>query len=193
MSRTVSDGPVGVLKQIGVTQIFKLIGGCLIPLAEATRRSQIGWTGIHHEEGAALAAAGQAKLTGQLAECAGTTSPGGTNSVDSLYEVGCDPGGHAMHRQHNKERAMHSLTALREPPRNFAGGIRFTMMDGPMRVICWVTREALNRIEGGNPSQRDPMVCFERHHLKIEHLASQKYGAGERSPIVMTFDFEALR
>jgi hypothetical protein len=37
------------------------------------------------------------------------------------------------------------------------------------------------------------MECFEQHRLKIEQLASQQYDAGERSPIVMSFDLEALR
>jgi len=99
-----------------------------------------------------------------------------------------------MHIQHNlaatKQQAIHKLTAVREPGQNFAGGIRFTMMDGPTRVICWVTREALDHINRGNAYKQDHMVCFERHRRRLERLASQKYDAGERSPIVMTFDFE---
>jgi hypothetical protein len=102
-----------------------------------------------------------------------------------------------MHTQHNidviRGHAMNALTVLREPARNFAGGIQFTMMDGPRRVICWVSREALDRIKGHDPCRQDPMVCFERHRSKIEHHASQKYHAGERSPTVMSFDFETLR
>jgi hypothetical protein len=101
-----------------------------------------------------------------------------------------------MHTQHNitaiKKHAMHTLTALREPAQNFAGGIRFTMMDGPTPVICWVSREALDRINRGDPCRQDPMVSFERHRGRIEHLASQRYGAGERSPVEMTFDLETL-
>src|SRR6267142_1915219 len=76
MSQTVAGVLVGVLEQIGVKQIFGLIGDSLNPLADAVRRSEIEWVGVRHEEGAALAAAGQAKLTGQLAVCAGTTGPG---------------------------------------------------------------------------------------------------------------------
>ena len=66
MSQTVADVLVGVLEQIGVKQIFGLIGNSLNPLADAVRRSEIEWIGVRHEEGAALAAAGQAKLTGRL-------------------------------------------------------------------------------------------------------------------------------
>ena len=75
MSQTVADILVSVLEQIGVKHIFGLIGDSLNPLADAVRRSKIEWIGVRHEEGAALAAAGQAKLTGQLAVCAGTTGP----------------------------------------------------------------------------------------------------------------------
>ena len=71
MSETVADVLVGTLQKIGVKQIFALIGDSLNPLADAVRRSSIEWIGVRHEEGAALAAAGQAKLTGHLAVCAG--------------------------------------------------------------------------------------------------------------------------
>src|SRR5579862_7826119 len=90
MSKTVSELLVGVIEQIGVTQIFALIGDSLNPLADAVRRSRIEWVGVRHEEGAALAAAGQAKLTGNLAVCAGTTGPGSTHLVAGLYEASRD-------------------------------------------------------------------------------------------------------
>ena len=102
-----------------------------------------------------------------------------------------------MHTQQSiaatNEPAMHTVTVLREPAQNFAGGIRFTMMDGPTLVICWVSREALGRLSRGNICQQDPMVCFERHRDRIEQLARQRYDAGERSPKVMTFDLETVR
>ena len=60
MAQTVADLLVGVLEQIGVKHIFALIGDSLNPLADAIRRSRIEWIGVRHEEGAALAAAGQA-------------------------------------------------------------------------------------------------------------------------------------
>ncbi|MDB5636115.1 MAG: pyruvate dehydrogenase [Bradyrhizobium sp.] len=90
MSRTVSELLVGVLEQIGVRQIFGLIGDSLNPIADAVRRSKIEWIGVRHEEGAALAAAGQAKLTGRLGVCAGTTGPGSNHLVAGLYEASRD-------------------------------------------------------------------------------------------------------
>src|SRR5271167_2233712 len=90
MSQTVSELLVGVLEQVGVRQIFGLIGDSLNPLADAVRRSGMGWIGVRHEEGAALAASGAAKLTGELAVCAGTTGPGSTHLVAGLYEASRD-------------------------------------------------------------------------------------------------------
>ena len=90
MSQTVAALLVDVLEKIGVRQIFGLIGDSLNPLGDAVRRSKIEWIGVRHEEGAALAAAGQAKLTGRLAVCAGTTGPGSTHLVAGLYEASRD-------------------------------------------------------------------------------------------------------
>src|ERR1700733_12831690 len=90
MSQTVSGLLVGVLEQIGVRHLFGLIGDSLNPLADAVRHSNIEWVGVRHEEGAALAAAGQAKLTGRLGVCAGTTGPGATHLIAGLYAASHD-------------------------------------------------------------------------------------------------------
>jgi thiamine pyrophosphate-dependent acetolactate synthase large subunit-like protein len=90
MARTVAQMIVNVLERVGVRQIFGLIGDSLNPLGDAVRRSSIEWIGVRHEEGAALAAAGQAKLTGRLAVCAGTTGPGSNHLVAGLYEASRD-------------------------------------------------------------------------------------------------------
>src|SRR6201984_1626313 len=87
MSQTVAGSLIDVLEKVGVRQIFGLIGDSLNPIADAVRHSKIEWIGVRHEEGAALAAAGQAKLTGRLAVCAGTTGPGSTHLVAGLYEA----------------------------------------------------------------------------------------------------------
>jgi pyruvate dehydrogenase (quinone) len=87
MAQNVADVMVGALEEIGVRQIFGLIGDSLNPLADSVRRSNIEWIGVRHEEGAAQAAAGQAKLTGRLGVCAGTTGPGSNHLVPGLYEA----------------------------------------------------------------------------------------------------------
>jgi pyruvate dehydrogenase (quinone)/pyruvate oxidase len=82
---------VETLAEIGVRQVFGIVGDALNPFTEAIRRQdRIEWIGVHHEEGAALAAAGQAKLTGRLGVCCGTTGPGGNHLVAGLYEAHLD-------------------------------------------------------------------------------------------------------
>ncbi len=91
MARTVAETLVEALERIGVTQIFGLIADLLNPIGDAVRRSsKIEWIGVRHEEGAALAASGQAKLTGRLGVCCGSTGPGGTHLVAGLYEASHD-------------------------------------------------------------------------------------------------------
>src|SRR6202040_1080663 len=90
MSRTVAGILVDVLEKIGVTHIFGFIAASLNPIGDAVRHSKIEWIGVRHEEGGALAAAGQAKLTGRLGVCAGTTGPGSNHLVAGLYEASRD-------------------------------------------------------------------------------------------------------
>src|SRR6516225_9247067 len=90
MSETVAGSLVDVLEKIGVRQIFGPIADSLDPLGDAVRHSKIEWIGVRHEEGGTLAAAGQAKLTGRLGVCCGTTGPGSTHLVAGLYEASHD-------------------------------------------------------------------------------------------------------
>ncbi len=90
MSQTVAGSLVEALETLGVRQIFGLIADSLNPIGDAVRQSKMEWIGVRHEEGAALAAAGQAKLTGRLGVCCGSTGPGSTHLVAGLYEASRD-------------------------------------------------------------------------------------------------------
>jgi pyruvate dehydrogenase (quinone) len=91
MSQTVASILVDVLEKIGVKHIFGLIADSLNPIGDVVRQSsKIEWIGVRHEEGAALAAAGQAKLTGGLGVCCGSTGPGSTHLIAGLYEASRD-------------------------------------------------------------------------------------------------------
>src|SRR6202020_3367396 len=88
MSRTVGELLTATLVELGVRQVFGVVGDALNPFTDAIRREKrIEWIGVRHEEGAALAAAGQAKLTGRLGVCAGTTGPGATHLLAGLFEA----------------------------------------------------------------------------------------------------------
>ena len=90
MSQTVAAILVDTLEKIGVKHIFGLIADSLNPIGDVVRQSNIEWVGVRHEEGAALAAAGQAKLTGRLGVCCGSTGPGSTHLIAGLYEASRD-------------------------------------------------------------------------------------------------------
>ncbi len=88
MSKTVGELLVSTLAEVGATQVFGIVGDALNPFTDAIRRDKrMRWLGVRHEEGAALAAAGQAKLTGRLGVCAGTTGPGANHLLAGLYEA----------------------------------------------------------------------------------------------------------
>src|SRR4051812_29912777 len=88
MADNVAELLVDTLGEIGVRQVFGVVGDALNPFTEAIRRQdKLEWIGVRHEEGAALAAAGQAKLTGRLGVCCGTTGPGGNHLVAGLFEA----------------------------------------------------------------------------------------------------------
>ena len=88
MAQTVGEFLTSTLADLGATQVFGVVGDALNPFTDAIRRDKrMTWLGVRHEEGAALAAAGQAKLTGRLGVCAGTTGPGATHLLAGLYEA----------------------------------------------------------------------------------------------------------
>jgi pyruvate dehydrogenase (quinone) len=88
MSQTVGELLAVTLAELGARQVFGVVGDALNPFTDAIRRDKrMEWLGVRHEEGAALAAAGQAKLTGRLGVCAGTTGPGATHLLAGLYEA----------------------------------------------------------------------------------------------------------
>jgi pyruvate dehydrogenase (quinone) len=91
MSQTVAELLVSTLAEIDAIQVFGVVGDALNSFTDAIRRSnRLSWLGVRHEEGAALAATGQAKLTGRLGVCAGTTGPGATHLLAGLYEASHD-------------------------------------------------------------------------------------------------------
>jgi pyruvate dehydrogenase (quinone) len=91
MSKTVGEVLTTTLGDLGANQVFGVVGDALNAFTEAVRHDErIQWIGVRHEEGAALAATGQAKLTGRLGVCAGTTGPGANHLLPGLYEAAHD-------------------------------------------------------------------------------------------------------
>ncbi len=88
---TVSDVLLRVLAAHDVRQIFGIPGDAINDVTEALRHQDaIRFIGVRHEETGALAASVQAKLTGRLTACMGTSGPGAIHLLNGLYDARMD-------------------------------------------------------------------------------------------------------
>jgi acetolactate synthase-1/2/3 large subunit len=72
------------LKAHGVTKLFTLSGGHLFSIYDGCREEGITIVDVRHEQTAAFAAEGWAKVTRELGVCAVTAGPGVTNAMSAL-------------------------------------------------------------------------------------------------------------
>jgi len=80
-----------ILAEFGVKNIFGIPGDAINELIEAIRKQDaIKFIHVMHEESGAFAASAQAKLTGELAVCAGTAGPGAIHLLNGLYDAKMD-------------------------------------------------------------------------------------------------------
>jgi acetolactate synthase I/II/III large subunit len=82
------------LKQHGVKHIFGYPGGAILPIYDevyrAEARGDLQHILVRHEQGAAHAADGYARATGQVGVCFGTSGPGATNLVTGIATAHMD-------------------------------------------------------------------------------------------------------
>ncbi|HEX3789639.1 MAG TPA: thiamine pyrophosphate-dependent enzyme [Pseudonocardiaceae bacterium] len=88
MARTVANVIVDGLTQLGVKQVFGVVGDALNPLTDAIRLEDgLEWIGCRHEEAAAFAAGAQSQLSGTIGVCMGTVGPGSVHLLNGLYDA----------------------------------------------------------------------------------------------------------
>ena len=87
-----SDAMIKVLEQWGIKQIYGLPGGSFDSTMNAlyNRQSTIKYIQVRHEEVGALAAAGEAKITGHIAATFGSAGPGAIHLLNGLYDAKAD-------------------------------------------------------------------------------------------------------
>lgn len=82
------------LQRHGVTHIFGYPGGAILPIYDELYRAEaaggIQHILVRHEQGAAHAADGYARATGQVGVCFGTSGPGATNLVTGIANAQMD-------------------------------------------------------------------------------------------------------
>ncbi|MBV9083419.1 MAG: pyruvate oxidase [Acidobacteriaceae bacterium] len=92
MTTTASDVLVETLMDWGVDTVFGIPGDGINGIIEAFRKYQekIRFIQVRHEEAAAFAACGYAKVTGRLGVCLATSGPGAIHLLNGLYDAKLD-------------------------------------------------------------------------------------------------------
>ena len=75
---------VRTLRELGVDTVFGYPGGAIMPIYDALPGSGITHILTRHEQGAALAADGYARVSNRVGVCMATSGPGATNLVTGL-------------------------------------------------------------------------------------------------------------
>ncbi|MDU0348354.1 acetolactate synthase large subunit [Actinomyces sp. MRS3W] len=79
------------LEEIGVTDIFGMPGGAILPFYDPLLASEkIRHVLVRHEQGAGHAAEGYAMATGRVGVCVATSGPGATNLVTAIGDAHMD-------------------------------------------------------------------------------------------------------
>ena len=88
MSGKVANTVIDSLVNLGIERIYGIPGDSLNPLMDAMRQnSRIKFIQARHEEGAALEASFESKLTGKVTVCVGTSGPGSIHLLNGLYDA----------------------------------------------------------------------------------------------------------
>src|SRR5947207_14058015 len=92
MSKTVSDQILERLAEWGVTHVFGYPGDGINGIMGAFNRDDRGcrFIQVRHEEMAAFAACGFAKVTGKVGVCLATSGPGAIHLLNGLYDAKMD-------------------------------------------------------------------------------------------------------
>src|SRR3954452_9258174 len=88
---TGAESLVKSLEAAGVTDIFEIPGGAILPAYDPLMDSPIRHILVRHEQGAGHAAQGHAAATGRVGVCMATSGPGATNLVTPIADAHMDP------------------------------------------------------------------------------------------------------
>ncbi len=87
---TGAESLVRSLESVGVTDVFGIPGGAILPLYDPLFDSSIRHILVRHEQGAGHAAEGYAAASGRVGVCMATSGPGATNLVTPIADANMD-------------------------------------------------------------------------------------------------------
>ena len=91
MSKDLITGAEALMRSLehqGVTTIFGYPGGSIMPVFDALydHQNTLNHILVRHEQGAAHAAQGFARVSGEVGVCLVTSGPGATNTITGIAE-----------------------------------------------------------------------------------------------------------
>ncbi len=81
---------VKLIELLGAEDLFAYPGGAILPIYDALAFSKLNSILVRHEQGAAFAANGYARVTGKPGFCLATSGPGATNLVTGIADAYAD-------------------------------------------------------------------------------------------------------
>ncbi|RJQ28165.1 MAG: biosynthetic-type acetolactate synthase large subunit [Peptococcaceae bacterium] len=90
MKMTGAQALIRCLEEENVELVFGYPGGAILPVYDALYHSKIRHILVRHEQGAAHAADGYARVTGKVGVCMATSGPGATNLVTGIANAYMD-------------------------------------------------------------------------------------------------------
>ncbi len=87
---TVAEALIRCLEQENVELVFGYPGGAILPVYDALNKTTIKHVLVRHEQGAAHAADGYARVTGKVGVCLSTSGPGATNLITGIANAYMD-------------------------------------------------------------------------------------------------------
>ncbi|MBU0763112.1 MAG: acetolactate synthase large subunit, partial [Candidatus Altiarchaeota archaeon] len=86
-----SEAVVRCLKEEGVKHVFGILGGNIMDVYDVFHgESELQHILVRHEQTAAHAAEGYARVSGKVGVCMATSGPGATNLVTGIADAHCD-------------------------------------------------------------------------------------------------------
>ena len=92
MKKRVADITIETIIDLGITDCFSVVGGGAMHLnnAFAIKKDYVNVVYTHHEQAAAMAAEGYARLSGRMAAVCVTSGPGGLNTLNGVQGAWVD-------------------------------------------------------------------------------------------------------
>ncbi|MHB1439498.1 MAG: thiamine pyrophosphate-dependent enzyme [Cuniculiplasma sp.] len=91
MALSTAEVIINTLYEMGVKRIYGIPGDSLNPVMDAIRKNgKIEFIQVRHEEGAAMAASFESKISGNVTACMGTSGPGSIHLLNGLYDAKMD-------------------------------------------------------------------------------------------------------